>query len=243
MITLDTCELDRRNVAFAGLQLKQAYGQAVTKAGGLPLHIAPSEEPALLTALLEEMDGLLVTGGDFDIPPEFYGENTNPIQRIDPPKLERTHFEAHLIRGALARKIPILGVCGWMQLLGVLLGGRLIQDIGSEITDALDHEQSSSPALPDHVVHLCDQCPLAVELGRREINVNSTHHQALKLLPEHWLVDGRSKDGIIEMMRHRVYPWVVGVQWHPELLDDDVSDSLYSAFVGASTTFCDRKQA
>jgi putative glutamine amidotransferase len=237
MITLDTCELERRGVAFSGLQLKQAYGHAVAKAGGLPLHVGPCEEQSLIAALLDEMDGLVVTGGDFDIPPEFYGETHNPTRRIDPPKIERTQFEAHLIRGALERKIPILGVCGGMQLLGVILGGRLIQDIGSEVNEPLEHEQASSAATPDHAVFLADNCPLTLELGRGEIQVNSTHHQALCDLPDDWWVDGRSEDGVIELVRHRVYPWAIGVQWHPELLDDDVSDKLYSALIVASTAY------
>lgn len=241
LITLDTHVCTRRGVDFPGLQLKQAYANSVIKAGGLPLHIAPSDDQELIDGYLEIMDGLVISGGDFDIPPELYGKQADADRRIDAPKADRTNFEALLLRGALDRNIPILGICGGMQLLGVLLGASLIQDISSENKNALEHEQAHSPSESAHSVQLVANTRLADAVGCLQIEVNSTHHQALAGVPRDLRVEGRSLDGVIELVRHRHSPHVVGAQWHPELLSDRACEILYGDLIMDAVKYAENR--
>jgi len=237
LITLDTGILSRREIPFPGVELKQAYAQAVIKAGGIPLHVAPTESKEVIENMAEMMDGLVVSGGDFDIPPALYDAEPDANRRIDPPKNDRTNFEAELLREALTRNTPILGICGGMQLLGVILGATLLQDIDTEIENSLEHEQGNSPAEPSHAVQLTANSQMAHALSLTQIHVNSTHHQALADVPKTLLVEGRSPDGVIELIRHAQRPHVFGAQWHPELLGDRVSDLLYGDLVKAATHY------
>ena len=232
--TLDEGTSLRRGVPFPTVEAKAAYARAIEDAGGLPLLVAPTAARAAIDAMLDLMDGLVVTGGAFDIPPSLYGVEATAGTRVDPPKPVRTQMEWALVEGALARGRPVLGICGGMQLLAVVLGGTLVLDIGTSVAGALEHEQPHSPALPAHPVELDPGSALARRLGRTRIEVNTTHHQAVATLGPSLLVTGRAADGVIEAIVHRDRPDVVGVQWHPELLADDVSRALYGALVEAS---------
>lgn len=233
LVTLDTGVAERRGVPFPQLHVKQAYIDAVESAGGLALPVAPTDAPGALEAFVELMDGLVVTGGSFDIPPEAYGA-AQTARRVDATKPTRTRFEAHLVRAALDRRRPVLGICGGMQLLNVVLGGSLVQDIAEAVPGALEHEQPTSPARPDHPVHLEPGAPLAAWVGLTQIAVNTTHHQAVDRLGDGLEVWGRAPDGVIEAIGLRGRPEVCGVQWHPELLADPVSAALYGALVEAA---------
>ena len=234
LVTLDTSKVDRRGVQIPVVQTKQAYGDAVEKAGGVPFYVSPTANLDILHSMTHYMDGLVVTGGHFDIPPELFGQAQQQNVRLDELKPARTNFESHLIHFASEHKIPILGICGGMQLIGAMTGGRIYQDINTEVPNTLDHEQASSPLISDHDVILCDDSPLRATLGKPAIQVNSTHHQALATVSDAFLVEGVSEDGIIEMIRKKDSShYVVGVQWHPELLNDRVSDAIYAEFMNA----------
>lgn len=234
VVTLDQGQALRRGVPFPMVELKAAYAEAITQAGGLPLLVAPTDEPGVVAELVALADGLVVTGGAFDIDPVLYGAAVPAGTRVDPPKPLRTRFEWALLEGALARGRPVLGVCGGMQLLNVVLGGTLRLDIAAEVPGALEHEQATSPAEPAHPVQLRAGSALARALGRERIEVNTTHHQAIAQVAAALEVVGTSPDGVIELVVHRERPAVVGVQWHPELLDDDASRALYGAHVRAA---------
>ncbi|MCC7386732.1 MAG: gamma-glutamyl-gamma-aminobutyrate hydrolase family protein [Deltaproteobacteria bacterium] len=235
LITLDLGETTRRGVPFSIVEMKTAYAGAVERAGGLPLMVAPTDDPAVIGGLVALMDGLVLTGGAFDLDPALYGKEAAG-RRINPPKPLRTSFERALLEGALANHRAVLGVCGGMQLLNVVLGGTLVIDIAADVLGALEHEQATSPAMAAHEAEVLPGTPLARLLGARTIQVNSTHHQALDRLAPALLVTARSPDGVIEAVAHRDRPGVTGVQWHPELLDDEVSRALYRALVEASAS-------
>lgn len=232
LITLDTGEALRRGVPFPTVHTKAAYVRAVEAAGGVPVLVAPTGDEGVRRALLALMDGLVVTGGDFDIDPARYGRGAPP-KRLDVPKPLRTDFEWFLLEEALARRCPVLGICGGMQLLNVVLGGTLIGDLASEVPGALEHEQPTSPAAPDHPVHLTATCPLVPRLGT-VLRVNTTHHQAVADPGRGVEVWGRAPDGVIELIGLAGRPEVVGAQWHPELLDDAASRVLYGDLVTRS---------
>ncbi len=234
LVTLDTGETQRRGVPFPIVHAKAAYAAAVERAGGLPLLVAPTEDRAVADAMFALADGLVITGGDFDIPPEQFGAAPAAGVRVDPPKPLRTRFEWQLTEAALARGTPILGICGGMQLLNVVLGGTLHLHIPDAIAGALEHEQPTSPAGPAHVVHVVPGSVLRGVCGRDTIDVNTTHHQAVAALGRGLVAEGHAPDGVIEAIADPSRAFTVGVQWHPELLADDASEALYRAFVGAT---------
>jgi len=200
----------------ASYQLKVAYAGAVIRAGGLPLILPYTEERNCLDSYLERISGLVVTGGAFDVSPELYGEAARP--GLGPLKEGRTAFEAALLRSALDRSLPLLGVCGGMQLLNVVLGGTLIQDIGREVEHAAEHEQKHDRTHPQHPVEIKDGTLLSQLLGKGQVMVNSTHHQAVSKPGKDLVVSAVATDGVVEAIELPTHPFAVGVQWHPELL-------------------------
>jgi putative glutamine amidotransferase len=234
LVTLDTGEELRRGVPFPTVSMKAAYARSIELAGGTPICAAPTGESNVTDDLASLMDGLVVTGGAFDIDPASYGRAARSDVRLDARKPLRTAFEWRLVEIALERKIPIFGVCGGMQLLNVVLGGTLHQDIGAEIANALEHEQPTSPATPHHAIKLTGGSALARAFGRESAAVNSTHHQAVERLGEGLVALARSEDGVIEALGRPDDLSLVGVQWHPELLDDELSRCLYRALIEAA---------
>lgn len=176
---------------------------------------APDDVEGLVSWVMANCQGIVITGGHFDIHPSEYGQSvTGRLDRVDPG---RTQLELSLARAAIAKDTPILGICGGMQALAVAGGGTLHQDIATCIERPLEHEQSSDPATPWH--------PITIETGlvRRAfgcsvLRVNSTHHQAVDD-PGCFEITARAPDGVIEAIEHPQLRCCVGVQWHPEIID------------------------
>lgn len=215
----------------ARYEVKVAYTDAVLRAGGLPFILPYSDDPTTVDAYLDRLSGLVVTGGAFDIPPEAYGEQAR--EGLGALKPTRTAFEKALMQAALRRNVPVLGVCGGMQLLHVILGGTLFQDIRRELPDAKDHEQKHDRCQPSHPVDVKEGTHLAELLGKGQLMVNSTHHQSANKIPENVVVSATSPDGVVEAIESKAHPFALGVQWHPELLIQNVPAhlSLYRALV------------
>ncbi len=201
---------------FPTYRLKVAYAEAVFRAGGLPLVLAYAEDRALIDSYLDRVSGLVVTGGAFDVSPELYGESARP--GLGDLKESRTAFELTLIRGALERSLPLLGICGGMQLLNVVAGGTLIQDIQRELPHAVDHEQKHDRAQPQHPVEIRDGTLLSELVGKGQVMVNSTHHQAVGKPGKDVVISAVATDGVVEGIELRSASFALGVQWHPELL-------------------------
>ena len=208
-------------------ELKQAYADAVLAAGGLPIVLPYSEDETAPLEAIELCDGLVLTGGAFDIPPEAYG--ARPGRRMGPLKRGRTQYEQRLLRAALDVGLPVLGICGGMQLLAVELGGSLHQDIAEELPGTFDHEQKLDPRQPGHPVRVLEGTLLEQIVGTRDLSVNSTHHQAVKDAGRA-RVSAVSPDLVIEALE-LPGSFVVGVQWHPELLAAPEHLALYRALV------------
>jgi putative glutamine amidotransferase len=204
-LTVDVAEGGER------YELKRAYVEAVVLAGGLPLLLP--HEPALAAEHLAGLDGLLVTGGVFDVPPELYGEARRAA--CGPTRPERTAAELALLNGALAAGLPVLGVCGGMQLLAVARGGSLFQDL---VCDAglTGHEQPHPKDVPTHEVQVLEGSWLATLTGAGPLLVNSTHHQGLRATGDGVKVVATAHDGLIEAIELDGEPFALGVQWHPE---------------------------
>lgn len=213
-------------------ELKTAYPEAVLRAGGLPFLLPFTEDRTVLEQYLDRVSGLVLTGGAFDITPSSYGEEPKPgLGQLKP---ERTNFELALLRLALQRKLPVLGICGGMQLINVAFKGTLIQDIATELPAAREHQQKHDRTQPAHPIEVKEPSLLAECVGKGQMMVNSTHHQAVKDLGPGLIATAHAPDGIVEAVEAQEKEhFVVGVQWHPELMLDTVPPNLaiYKAFI------------
>ncbi len=212
---------------FPWFALRQNYCDAVVRAGGLPLLLP--HEPGHVDAYLAVIDGLVVSGGNFDVDPGLFGAATrHPMVTT---KDKRTTFELALTRLAVARDVPVLGICGGQQLLHVVLGGTLIQHIPDEIYAPLAHEQPNPRDEPGHKVRIVRGSRLHAIVDADELCVNSAHHQAAKDVPVGVIVNARAPDGVIEGIEASERRFCLGIQWHPEFELSDGDRAIFRAFV------------
>ena len=209
--------------------IRQNYCNSVDRAGGLPLLLPHNGQH--VSSFLDKIDGLVITGGNFDINPLLFGATS----RHDTVKLkeDRTNFELALTREALNRNIPILGICGGQQLIHVAFGGSLVQHIPDEIKNPLAHEQPNPRTEPGHIVHVNRGTLLHRIVGLDELEVNSAHHQAAKDIPEGLVVNAIASDGVIEGIEAPNYGFCLGVQWHPEYDINKGDSRIFSALISA----------
>ena len=210
--------------------LRENYSRSIVQAGGLP--VALPHEPEQAEAYLDEIDGVVVTGGAFDVDPAIFGaENRHPTVTT---KDRRTAFELAITRGAIRRDTPVLGICGGQQLLHVAFGGELIQHIPDEIADALAHEQPNPRDEPGHAVKITKGSLLHKIVKTDELQVNSAHHQAAKGAPQGVIVNAIAPDGVIEGIEAPGQRFCLGVQWHPEYGVSAGDGAIFEAFVAAA---------
>ncbi len=210
--------------------LRANYTQAIAGSGGLP--VALPHDPALAAAYLDRIDALVVTGGAFDVDPALYGDPERHATVV--LKETRTTSELGLVRGALARDMPVLGICGGEQLLVVALGGSLMQHIPDSVPGALEHEQPNPRDQPSHPITIMPGTLLHRVVGTTAMQVNSAHHQAIRD-PGRWAtVNATAPDGVIEGVEDARYTFCLGVQWHPEFLIDPGDKRIFKALVAAA---------
>jgi putative glutamine amidotransferase len=221
------------------------YLKGVSEAGGVPVVVPPSLSLRAAEALLDRLDGLLLSGGP-DLDPGYYGER--PIPELGTTIPEWDALEMALLRLALEQGMPIFGICRGMQILNVALGGTLYQDVPSQLgADVLDHWQSTPKCQVTHEVEVLEDSYLAKITDRQTVEVNSYHHQGIKGLADVLTVAARCADGVIEALESRDFSdrWMVGVQWHPEGMRDTESAhrNLFEAHVCAAERHASRTTA
>jgi len=220
------------------LYLKDRYVRALADLGAVPVILPLVQKPGLIEGMLERLDGVVLSGGGFDIHPRHYGEK--PIAPLHAIKENRTDFEFELLRRALRRDLPVLGICGGMQAINVVFGGSLYQDLSIQRPESLPHQQKTPKTRPSHSVTVTAGTLLAQALGRKNrehvLQVNSTHHQAVKGLGKGLVVNARSEDGLVEALASVKHGFVLGVQWHPEVLAPESPEQvrLFRAFLAAA---------
>jgi putative glutamine amidotransferase len=207
--------------------LRQNYFEAVVAAGGLPVGLP--HDPGVAAEYLERLDGLIVTGGAFDVDPAMYGGGERHGKVV--VKENRTLAELAFLQTAMARDVPVLGICGGEQLLAVALGGTLIQHIPDAVEGALAHEQKTSHYEAGHEVAVVAGTRLFGIVGG-SMRVNSSHHQAVKTAGRS-VVNARAADGVIEGVEDPERRFCLGVQWHPEYFVGPGDRAIFDAFVAA----------
>ncbi len=213
--------------------LRDNYTGSIARHGGAP--IALPHEVSAVEAYLNAMSGLIITGGNFDVPPEMYGDSTVHAKVTTKPR--RSEFEWAITKGALARKMPILGICGGQQLLNVILGGTLIQHIPDVVPNALAHEQPNPRHEVGHEVAIVANTKLYEIIGKPSAAVNSAHHQAVATVAAGVVINARAPDGVIEGIEYPAHPFCLGVQWHPEFEITKADSAIFTAFMDAAKAY------
>ena len=209
--------------------LRENYFDSIRNAGGAPIALPYHLDS--IPEYIDAIDGLIISGGE-DYPPEFYGEK--PVgDTLKLLKGGRSEFDLKLLDAALKKDMPVLGICAGEQAINIYFGGTLIQHIPDSVPDALNHMKPNPPHEMSHSVDIVDGTLLKQCVGVSQYDVNSAHHQAVRVVGKGLVVNARSKDGIIEGVEHPDYAFCVGVEWHPEFeLNED--KALMKAFVNAA---------
>lgn len=223
-------EIDGEELKYFWLlsRLTSKIISSVRAAGGAPLALTPAEDEREIEKLATKLDGFVFAGGQ-DIAPSFYGEESRGSRA---PDIERDHFETALCRAALERDKPLLGICRGCQLLNVVLGGTLIQDLPAVDEKWTLHSRSDVMRGYVHEVKILSPWLFPNHSGET-MPVNSMHHQAIGRISKHLQAAAVADGGIIEAVSAPAYKWAVGVQWHPECLaeDDAVQMDIFRALV------------
>ncbi len=209
------------------------YPRAVEFAGGIPILIPVMEDLEAARAVVSRIDGLFLTGGP-DISPRLFGEE--PKVGIREMDYDKDLMELELVREAERAGMPILGICRGIQLISVAFGGTLYQDIFTQVSDCLDHNQKAAKRVNTHTIKVTKTSKLFKIVGAETVWVNSNHHQAVKDLPPGFVTSAVANDGIVEGIERPDYPFLIGVQWHPEgtWAHDEVSRNIFAALVEAA---------
>lgn len=194
--------------------VNEDYVDSVVQNGGVPYIIPFTEDDEVIKQQLDNVQGLILSGGH-DVDPQLYGEE--PLQKIGTIWPKRDHFDMLLLKLAEEKGIPVLGVCRGAQIINVAHGGSLYQDLSYRKELTFKHMQGHTPDLPTHAMKVNPDSKLAKILGKTEFRVNSFHHQLIKDVAPDLIASAKSPDGVVEGLETKNGN-VVAVQWHPEML-------------------------
>jgi putative glutamine amidotransferase len=223
--------------------LARHYSEAVEGAGGTPVHISLIPKSDYIGSLMEGLDGILLPGSDSDVDPLRYGRDPHPkLGSVQPLKDET---DALVLEEIERRKLPLLAICFGMQILNVERGGTLIQDIESELPDAIKHEQGRPRDRRSHRVRLLEGSLLEELAGSQNALVNSHHHQAIETAGRDLVATAWTSDGLVEGLEDpRGDRFALAVQWHPEIAweGDNFSTWIFKRFVEAAGEFAETRR-
>lgn len=218
-----------------------SYTRAIAAAGGVPVVLATDGHG--VTEVLAAIDGLVLPGGP-DVDPSLYGETeVHPaVYGLNP---ERDRFEIELARAAVARNLPLLAICRGIQVLNVALGGTLYQDLPDQHPAHANHRQQAAASEPLHEVQLAPGSCLARLYAAARVRANSFHHQGVKAVAPGLRAVGWSPDGLVEGVESPDHDFVVGVQWHPEVMFEAHAEHLrpFAGLAAAAAAYRARRLA
>jgi putative glutamine amidotransferase len=210
--------------------LPGVYVDAVRRAGGIPVLI-PAGEP-LVRELLARLDGLILSGGGDLDPVHYNGQPHATIYLVD---AERDRTELELVQRVAQSDLPTLGICRGAQVINVALGGTLIEHLPDEVNGEVEHRRAP-PGPTEHPITIQPGSRLAEILGVPTLRSASWHHQAIRRPAEGLRVVAHAPDGTIEAAELTGHPWLVAVQWHPEMTAaaDPTHQRIFDALVAAA---------
>lgn len=232
-ITLDWTDAPTYSSSHPWYALRCNYVSVISEHQATPI-ILPYDIDAI-EKYIDLIDALMISGGDYDLDPSIYGEKIEPETRT--LRSNRSIFEAELIKAALAKNIPILGICAGYQLLAAMCGGKLLQDIKTAYPNALEHEQKHlgiHMSKPSHSITIKTNSLLYKIVSKEQIEVNSSHHQAVKSVGPEMIISAVAPDGIVEAIEMPKYSFVLGVEWHPEFMASIDDVLIIKAFIEAA---------
>ena len=218
--------------------LGRDYSEAVAAAGGVPAHISLIPDPGYIVEVMSDLDGILLPGSNTDVDPVRYGQE--PIPQLGTVIPEKDETDLLVLSEAERLKMPVFGICFGMQMINVFYGGTLFQDIFSQITGCLKHEQGRPTDRNSHGIGIQRGTLLHQLAGNDEARVNTSHHQAVDRLGRHLKVTAWAPDGVAEAIEGtKGDHFVLGAQWHPELTytKDGLSQRLFQAFVNVAAGY------
>lgn len=217
--------------------LARYYSEAVEAAGGAPVHISLIPKSDYISSVMDELDGVLLPGSDSDIDPSRYGAEPHPNLGSVHPVKDGTDL---LVLDEIEKRLlPLFAICFGMQALNVSRGGTLIQDIPSQLPNAIKHQQGAPRDRPSHAINLAQSSLLSSLTSDERVFVNSHHHQAVEKVGRDLVATAWASDGLIEAVEDtRPERFALGVQWHPELgwEKDRLSQALFEHFIAAAAT-------
>ena len=224
-----SCEAVARNGSYSDYDLvcDHRYAEAIKDAGGHPVLLPIANRKMMLRRYLEGIDGLVIVGGD-DVDPKLYGEEPRRGTHLIYPR--RTAFETWLYQTGRQRGLPIFGICYGMQLINVLEGGTLYQELRPRKgRTGVDHRGRRRRK---HAVQVTPETRLAELLGLRTADVSTDHHQAVRDIAPGFIPSAVADDGVIEAIENPELPQILAVQWHPERIRySKATRKLFNAFV------------
>jgi len=223
--------------------LGRHYSEAVEAAGAVPVHISLIPRREYIAALMASVDGILLPGSDSDVDPLRYGHDPLPgLGTVQPLKDET---DTLVLEEVELRRTPLLAICFGMQILNVVRGGTLIQDIRSQLPEAIKHEQGAPRDRRSHRVRLLEGSLIAELAGGESTVVNSHHHQAVEKVGRELVATAWTSDGLVEALEDpRGDRFALAVQWHPEIAweQDDFSRAIFQRFVESARSFAAEKR-
>ena len=224
-ITLDY-EKEGEYSKFPWYAIRENYLTSLHKFGAIPIPLL--HQNSAIESLIDILDGLIITGGNFDINPMLYEETNKGSRNV---KDKRTNFEIDIFNNFLNTSKPILGICGGEQLINIASGGNLLQDISQSIKTEIKHEQLNPRDEVSHKINIRKETKLHKIIKHNQIKVNSAHHQSVNKLGKNFIYSALAEDGVIEAIEHTLHPWCIGVQWHPEFLITNSDIAIIKNFI------------
>ena len=225
-LTLDH-ETNKTYSNFPWYAIRENYFTSVNSMGGISVGIPHDIEN--IKNLCKKIDGLIITGGNFDIDPQLSG--VSKVHKTVKLKKNRTNFELLITKFMLKENKPVLGICGGEQLINILYNGSLIQHIPDEVKNPLEHEQKNPRNEAGHEIKIIKNTKLHSIITSNKLYVNSAHHQSIKNAGKNLTINAISKDGVIEGIEDPKKLFCIGVQWHPEFFINSGDKKLIKNFI------------